>query len=317
MSLRRAIILLYRSVKNFSDHGGGQMAAAISYYVLLSIFPLLIFCVGIIGLFLGNEALQEELVDAVVDNIPLSQDQGRDDVTQALREVASSRGGAIGLIGFLTMAWASSSMFGTVRRSLITVFEVTSPPPLVPRKVVDLLMVLAFVPFFLISIAFTTVLRIAQQVSGGLPLVGEVPQVLGYGWLAVSLLLPMVASFFAFFGLYLLVPSRGDRWRYLAIGALFAALIFELIKLTFSLYLENFSNYDLVFGSLGAVVAFLFWVFLSACALLLGGEMAATAERVLHGEFDYDLGGRPGAPKRTVGQRVGGLLLSLVVRPKH
>jgi membrane protein len=317
MALRRAVVLLYRSLRNFSDHGCGQMAAAISYYVLLSIFPLLIFCVGVIGLFLRDQSLQQELVDAVVDTIPLSQDQGRDEVTRTLREVASTRSSAIGLVGFLTMAWTSSSMFGTIRRSLIVVFEIDSPPPLVPRKIVDLLMVLAFGPFFLASIAATTVLRVAQQESGKLPLIGELPEVLGAGWLVVSLLLPMIASFGAFFGLYLLVPSRGDRWRHLAIGALFAALLFELIKLSFSLYLENFSNYDVVFGSLGAVVAFLFWVFLSASAVLLGGETAAIANRVLQGEFDYDLGGRPGAPRRTLPQKVGALLLSLVVRRRR
>jgi membrane protein len=317
MALRRAVILLYRTLKGFSDRGDGQMAASISYYVLLSIFPLLILSVGILGIFLRDAALQQDLVDAVLDNIPLSQDEGRTDVTEALRDVAGDSGRAVGVLGFLTMAWTSSSMFGTIRRSLIIVFDVESPPPLLPRKAVDLLMVLLFAPFFVASIAATTALRLAQQASGDVPLLGSVPQVMGAGWLLVSLLLPMVVSFIAFFGLYWLVPSRGDRWRHLATGALFGALLFELIKLGFSIYLENFSNYDVVFGSLGAVIAFLVWVFLSANALLLGAEMAAIAPRVLAGEFDYDLGGRPGAPRRSLAQKAAALLLSTVVRPKR
>src|SRR5687768_16720755 len=126
MALRRAVILLYRSLKGFSEHGAGQMSAAISYYVLLSIFPLLIFSVGVLGLFLRDVSLQQDLVDAVLAKIPLSQDQRRDDVNQALREASRTRASAIGLFAFVTMAWTSSSMFGSVRRSLFVVFEVSS-----------------------------------------------------------------------------------------------------------------------------------------------------------------------------------------------
>lgn len=310
MAAKRAVILFYRAARRFSEHRASQMAASISYYVLLSIFPLLIFSVGVLGLFLRDPQLQADLVDAVLNNIPLTEERGRDDVTRALRDVANSR--AIGLVGLATMAWSSSAMFGTVRRSLNVVFDVDVPRPFLRQKAVDLMLVLAFAPFFVASILATTALRVAQNISGNLPLLGEAPHVLGAGWLAVSLLLPMLVSFAAFLALYGLVPARRPGLRHLAIGAIVAALGFEVVKLGFSFYLENFSNYDVVFGSLGAVVAFLFWVFLSANVLLFGAEMAAAAPAVLRGEHDFDLGGAPG-PRRPLRQKLASLLLSLVV----
>src|SRR3970040_2823424 len=98
MTLRHLRILAVRSREEFAADGCSQMAAAISYYVLFSIFPLLIFSVGILGVFLQSSALQEDLIDFVLDNIPLSE-TGRNDVTRAIRDVAGVGSGAVGLFG--------------------------------------------------------------------------------------------------------------------------------------------------------------------------------------------------------------------------
>src|SRR5688572_13060004 len=178
-------ILAYGSGKRFVDHGCSLLAAGISYYVLFSIFPLLIFSVGVIGLLLQNQALQEDLVDAVMENIPLTQDQGRDDVAEAIRSVSTTSSSAIGVIGLITMGWASSSMFGAVRRSLNIAGEVEVHRPWVPQKLLDLSMVLFFAPFFLASIAATTTLRAAQARSEDIPVLGGLADDLGgFWWLA-------------------------------------------------------------------------------------------------------------------------------------
>src|SRR5690606_20441571 len=126
--------------KRYAEHGCSLLAAGISYYVLFSIFPLLIFSVGIIGVFLQNEGLQEDLVDAVMSTIPLTQDEGRDDVTAAIRQVSAASTSAIGVIGLITMGWAASSVFGAVRRSLNIANAVEVHRPWVPQKLLDLSM---------------------------------------------------------------------------------------------------------------------------------------------------------------------------------
>ena len=100
-------------------------------------------------------------------------------------------------------------------------------------------------------------------------------------------MVPAMFSFGAFVVLYRFVPNApikiGDVWP----GALVAAIFFEVIKNGFSFYLANFGRYDVIYGSLGAVVAFLFWMYLAAVVLLLGAEVASEYPRVRSGKYDH------------------------------
>ena len=312
LALRRTSVLVLRSVKAFFDDGCSQRAAAISYYVLFSLFPLVIFTVGILGLVLKDQKLQADVVGSVMKNIPLSQDKGRDEVTNALQNVASTRSSAIGILGLLTLAWSGSSMFGVVRSSLNHVFHQTAPRPIVLQKLIDLGIVLAFAPFFIGSVVATSALRLARSASQDLHYLGNLPEKLGAAWWIASTALPIAISFAAFFLTYWLIPARRTRAKYVVPGALLAATLFEIVKVGFTVYLEHFSSYDVVFGSLGAVVAFLFWVYLSSNILLLGAEFVSEMPDVMAGRFDL----RTPGPPRTNKEKVVRLLRSLVLRPR-
>jgi membrane protein len=313
MRFRRFKILVYRSVKHFFDDGCSQRAAAISYYVLFSLFPLVIFTVGILGLVLKDQQFQNDVVDAIMNNIPLSQDQGRTDVTDALQQVASAQSGAIGLVGLVALAWSGSAMFGVVRSSLNDVYGVKSRP-LVLQKFLDLVFVLAFAPFFIGSVVATSALRFARTTSEDLNVVGELAHDLGTGWWIASTVLPIPVSFTAFFLAYWLIPARRIQPKYIIPGALLAAVLFEVVKVGFNVYLEHFTDYNVIFGSLGAVIAFLFWVYVSANILLFGAEITAQLPDVMAGL--YDVPQPSNKPKRTLGQKVLRLLSSLVIRPR-
>jgi membrane protein len=91
--------------------------------------------------------------------------------------------------------------------------------------------------------------------------------------------LPGVISFAAIFIVYWLVPASGNRSRNdFAIGAVVAAVLFEVVKHGFTFYLAHFTNYALVFGPIGAIIAFLFWLYLSANILLYGAEVAVSID---------------------------------------
>jgi membrane protein len=288
---RQLHILLVRSVKEFYRDGCTQLAAAISYYVLLSVFPLLIFSAGTLGLFLTDSRLQQELVDAVMDYLPLDEGEGRDDVADAIKDMAGTTGGAVGLFGLMVMTWSASSMFGAVRDSLGRVFAVDYAKPWFRQKLLDLAMVLAFAPFFLASIAATAALHFAQKTSQDVPLLGNTAHSFGAGWFVASTVLPLAISFVAFFVLYWLVPARRLSPRQIWPGALIAAVIFDGSKLAFTIYLENFNSYDVVFGALGTLAAFVFWVYLSANVMLFGAEVVSELPAVTEGRR---LGSEPG-----------------------
>ncbi|HWC30822.1 MAG TPA: YihY/virulence factor BrkB family protein, partial [Dehalococcoidia bacterium] len=279
-----------------------------------SLFPLVIFSVGILGLVLKDEDMQADVVDSIMDAIPLSQDEGRDDVTSTLEDVATTRSGALGTVGLIMLAWSASSMFGVIRSSLNVVFRVQSPRPIVLQKLLDLGVVLAFAPFFVASIVATSALRLARSASEDLHFLGDLPENLGAAWWIAATALPIAISFMAFFLVYWLIPARRTHARYVAPGALLAAILFEIVKIGFSIYLENFSSYDIIFGSLGAVVAFLFWVYLSANILLFGAEVVSELPDVMAGRFDERA---PAVgPPQSARSKAAGFLRSLVLRPK-
>ncbi|HWC28728.1 MAG TPA: YihY/virulence factor BrkB family protein [Dehalococcoidia bacterium] len=313
MLLRRSGTLLLRAAKAYSTDKCSQLAAALSYYVLFSLFPLLIFSVALVGIVVDDSQLQTELVDEVMDNIPFSQDEGRNDVTDALSSVAH-QSGAIGLIGLIGLAWSGSAVFGVLRSAMNQIFDVETPRPPVIQKLVDIGIVLSLTPFFIASIAATSALRLARRTSEDSPIIGDIPHALGAGWWVASVLLPILVSCVAFLLVYWIVPARRSRLIHLLPGAALAAVLFEVVKVGFNVYLENFGNYDLVFGSLGAVAAFLFWVYLSANILLIGAEVAAEVPAVAAGV--YDTPGPARGPRRSLKQKVVRELRKLVMRPE-
>ncbi len=279
--------LLLRSMREFRADNSMQTAAAISYYVLFSLFPLLIFAVGVAGLFLQSSSVQQDIVDEVLKDVPLNEGEGRNAVTDAVHAVSGPGGGAVGFLGLIGMAWAGSSMFGAVRKALNTAFDdEEAKRPFVQQRLIDLGLVLALAAFFLASIALMAFLRIVRHHTSDIPGPGDIAETLGLLWDAGSYLLPLVFSFAAFLVLYTVVPGRMRPPRDVWPGALVAAVLFEAAKAGFSFYLENFSNYDLVFGSLGAVAAFLFWLYLSANIMLFGAEVASEYPIVRAGEYE-------------------------------
>ncbi len=266
--------LFLQSARQFQKDNCQQMAAAISYYLLFSVFPLLIFLAGAGGLFLRGESLQQDVVNRVLDFIPLSQDEGRNTVRDAVQSVGGGSG-VLSVLGLIGMAWSGSSMFGAIRRALNVVFKESEHAhrPFAQQRLIDLALVGSLGLFFLVSIAATAFLRVVRHNTAKMAYIGQLAHDLGFVWDAASYLLPLAFSFIAFAAVYTLLPAERKRFRDAWPGALFAAVVFELAKFTFSIYLEHFSNYSLVFGSLGAVVAFLFWLYIAANIMLFGAEM--------------------------------------------
>src|SRR5207245_6095184 len=96
---------LQAAIGRFFADNCTQMAAAISYYVLFSLFPLVIFLVAVLVLFLRHRGLQEKTVDAVLDYIPLSEDRGRNEVGEAVRNIGGASSAGLGAFGLIVMMW--------------------------------------------------------------------------------------------------------------------------------------------------------------------------------------------------------------------
>lgn len=308
-------LLSKRTVAEFFDDHGPQLAASISYYVFFSIFPLAILLVSIIGLLLTDDRIREEAIDGILDLLPLQSGAGREDLESLIDPIASGRSAA-GVVSVLGLIWAATGMMSALRFGLDSVWDLEFRRPFVRGKLVDLGLVVGVGILITISIGATAVLQVGRDVSQSFAdQLGPFSSEAGGVFAVLVWLLPFLMSWLTFSVVFTVVPSITVRIRDAIPGALVAALLFEVLKLGFSIYLRNFSNYDAIYGSLGAAIALLFFVYLGACVLIFGGEIAAEWPRVMHGHYDEDeeltdhSGDQPRDQARTpLRQRVGRLV---------
>lgn len=285
--LHRLKTLLTRTTREFSRDTGTAMAAAISYYVLFSLFPLLIFAVGVLGIVIQDEGIKQDLIETVLDLIPLDE-EGDEQFVGNIERIELVGSGAFGLIGFLGMAWSGSNMFAIIRRTLNIAFDVRVRRPFARQKLIDFAMIGILGVLFLASLLATGTLRATRAIAADVPVLGPASEALGFGWSIASFVIPVLVSLSAFFIMYWLLPAKSVRPRYALIGALIAAVLFEVGKVGFSIYLENFGNYNAIYGSIGTVVIFLFWVFISANILIFCAEMTSEMAAVFRGDYDEE-----------------------------
>jgi membrane protein len=230
--------------------------------------PLFTFVGTIFGLLLRDPERRQEVTDQLVDRFPLSPAAGVD-IERILSEIPTPLS-VIGVISILALLWSASGMMGSVRIGLTGVFDEGLSRPYFQSKLVDALLVLSvgflFIGFLALTIAINAVERWSETVAGGLGAAG-----LDRGSF-LALLVPPLLTFGVLLLLYRLVPTTRLRFRDLAVGAAAAAIASEAIRIGFSYYLAKVARYDLLYGALGSVFAFLLVVYLQAVVLLLGAE---------------------------------------------
>jgi membrane protein len=172
-------------------------------------------------------------------------------------------------------------MFNSVRRALNIVYrEPHYGRPWVPQKLIDLGLILGLGAFFVVSVFATAALQIIRARSEHLAWLGNLQQDVGFIWRLAEYAVPALFSLVGFLALYTIVPSRRRHAGDALVGAVVAAVLFQLVTALFGFYVVNFGNFDIIFGSLGAVAAFMFWIYFSSQIMLLGAEVAAVLAEV-------------------------------------
>lgn len=279
----------------------GQQGSAIAYRMLVSIAPLAIVLVAILGLVLRDETLRDDLVDTIVDWLPFDA-QGGQQVEDAIVAIASPAS-LLGFLGLLAFLWTATGLMGAIRIGLETAMGVQERRPMVRGKAFDALLVIGTAGLVIVMAAASTV---GELVLG---LLGDVASRFGLalplvGWSAgrviqVVVLVGVVLVLFRF------VPDRRLPLRDLLLGAIATAVMMLAISLGSSVLFGGASELSVVYGSLAAVLTFLYAVYLSACALLLGASFAAA------------LGEPPGPPGPPLRVQIRDAVVGLFRRPRR
>ena len=273
--LRRALELARRSAREFVDDHCPQHAAAISFRVLFSVFPLAILVVAAAGLFLHGQSARDHLTTSIVDVVPLSA-SGQQQLDDLLRGV-TGRGAAVGIAGLVGLAWSAAGMMSALRTAMNAVWDTDLRRPFLRGKAIDLLLVSAAGALIGASAALTVTVHTVGS------LLGHAPSFTTWAidalrW-AAGYLLPLLLDVVVFAGIYRIVPAVPTRLPDVLPGAITAGVAFELAKNAFAIYVAHFSNYNAIYGSLGVAVTFMLFVYLAAMILLFGGEVAAEYPR--------------------------------------
>ena len=272
------IRLVVRVFRRLGDHDAAHLAAGVSYYAVLSLFPLVLALSAVIGWIAGPESRQDQLVDFIVDNLPGSEQFVRDTV-QGAEKYRETLGAAavLGLIG------SASVVFGSVTRVVNRAWGLRANPPFYKNIPRQLAMALGVGILFLISLASTSVL----QWAGSIEVDGEsITSILGGQFVAVVLRLSaLLISFLMFLIIYKYVPSIKAYWRDVWLGALLAGLFFELGKFLFLWYLENFARFEQLYGNVASVAVLMIWVYFCAFVLIIGAEVSSEYGRLKRGEL--------------------------------
>jgi membrane protein len=286
--------VLKRTFSEFREDNVTDWAAALTYYGILSVFPALIALVSILGL-IGQSATQPLLTNLG----GFAPGPAHKILENALHGLTQSRGGAsiLFIVGLAGAIWSASSYIGAFIRASNSIWDVEEGRPI--WKTVPLRLIITVVMLILL-----TATAFAVAVTG--PLADKVGQLLGIGGAAVTawdiakwpILIVVVSLMFSI--LYYAAPNvRQPGFRWVTPGGILAVVVWIIVSALFGVYVANFGSYNKTYGSLGAIVIFLVWLWLTNVAILLGAELNAETERGRQIEAGQPPDREPFLPPRT------------------
>lgn len=261
-----------RTWRESSKDNVGLVAAGVAFYGFLALVPLL----GALVLTYGLVASPQSVIEHVQGLTKAMPADVATIVGEQLMNAVQASGGkkGLGLIAALAIAlWGARNAMGSILTALNIAYEEEEKRGFLKVTLISLVMTVCAVLVALLAIAATTVLGALEHLLPGLGTVGIVLSKV------ISYVVLLAAAAAAIATLYRYGPSRDNaKWTWITPGSLFAAVAWLALTLGFGFYVANFGNYDKTYGSLGAVVVLLTWLYLSSYLLLFGAELNSELE---------------------------------------
>jgi membrane protein len=267
---------LKRTLREFREDDLTDWAAAMTYYAVLSLFPTLILLIALLGLFGQYPQTSNSLLQIISRIGPSS---AVDTFRGPIEGVVKAKGGAGALLGFglLGAVWSASGYIGAFFRAANVVYETREGRPFWKLRPLQILITIVMtVLLALVAIAIVVTGPLAQAVGNVLGLGSSTVTL--WNWLKWPILLVIVAGMIAV--LYYTAPNvKQPSLKWVTPGSAVALVTWIVASALFGLYVSQFGSYNRTYGSLGGVVVFLVWLWVSNLALLFGLEFDAELER--------------------------------------
>lgn len=261
--------ILEHAIKTFTEKQAAQASAGLAYYTIFSIFPLLLVFIAAGSFFVDSNQVFNVVTQFIQQALPIS----RQIIIENLQEIMDQRGTA-GLISILTLLWSASGMFTNLAYNINLAWTRAARRSFLQNRLVGLWMIVGLIGLIVLSLILSWIthrlpfMDIAHASPSDLILLRLISAF--SSWLMI---------FLVFFTLYHWIPTMRVKWNSTLWGALIASLAWKAVTTSFTWYLDSrFGRYQLVYGSLGAIVAFLFLIYIISFITLFGAHLSAAIE---------------------------------------
>jgi len=274
--LRRFFTLLSRILRGafltFKLAKGSEATAGVSYYTLFSMFPLVLSFVAVGSFFVDQATVENELIQFLPTIIPVSQDF----IISNIQQVFKLRG-AVSALSVLGLLWSSTSVFSVIIRNINAAWPAAAPHSFIRMRLWSLAIIAALALVLILS-SFTLTFK---------HLVGSLGLNIDYSLLSNFLssyfytkVLPVLIRVLVLFALYFWVPQIKVNKIGALTGAVIVTFLWQVITSVFSAYLSSgLARYEIVYGSLGKMIALLAWIYFISWIVLFGAHLTSSIDR--------------------------------------
>jgi membrane protein len=261
-------------------------AAALSFYLLSALFPTLLFLTALFAL-MPIDDLMDRLNAYLARVLP---EEAAAATQKTLAEITGGARGGLLSIGVLLALWSGSSGMTAVITALNIAFDVKEPRPWWKRRLVAVALTVGFGLFIasaLVLMVFGP--KVGAAIAGWFGLGSVFTTV----WHVVSVPLVILLALVTIQLVYYLAPGGRQEWQWLTPGAVVALVLWLGASFGLRVYVSNFADYSVTYGSIGGVILLMLWLYLTAIAILLGAEVNAAIEHAAARHGATTLASRP------------------------
>jgi membrane protein len=261
--------ILQLTMKRIGEERVAEASASMAYYGFFSLFPLLLVIIAVVSTVLEDTTNQEQILELLLQAFPFSSDL----IEENIRQVLISRR-SVGLIGLVGLAWSAMGGFTVLTRNINRAWPQAKARNFIKMKLVSFAMLAAMIIGLIALFILNTILRFLPQD------INEVAEKVS-SQQSFSDLLMGVSLFLVLYFCYWWIPRTKVRWQESGYGALLSAIIISILTKLFTWYLgSGLSSYNLVYGSLGAIVALLFWIYMVSLIIFAGAHLGAAMAHI-------------------------------------
>ncbi len=264
-----AIGIIRVTLTRFGEERGSEAAASLAYYAFFSIFPMLLVFIVVGSFFVDTALVETQLLELLEGVLPGAETL----VIENINEVLRLRG-SVTIVALVSLTWSATSVFNILAKNINRAFKKAVIPDFFKGRLYGLFMFIGLGLLMVLSLTATTIIGLIPIID--VPIDGLVLHETLL-WRLGALITPVVINVLMFWAIYQWIPTITVKRRAALMGGLVAGITWEMLNNTFTWYLSSgLVQYRLVYGSLGSIVALLFYVYLTATLVLIGAHLTAT-----------------------------------------